>query len=373
MPWSSSYRSIFAAVSLTSLGLAAYGAQQTVTWDDNSDDEDGFRVERAIDGNTFVEIATVPANVTSYVDRDVSLGTIYWYRIKAYKATAESNYSNLAGVRAASDVNASGSSTSKLINISARAIPGTGEQSLIVGFVVQNGNCPVLLRAVGPGLAAYTTALTVQDPVLEVLDGKSVIGQNDNWGGTDRLSSTFNQLGAFAIPAASRDAALLADFAPRGYTVLLTGANAGLAMAEIYDADLTGASPGRLMNLSVRAQTGTGDGVLIVGFVIAGNKSVRVLIRAIGPSLALYGVAGVLVDPQLDLFRGNVLLDHNDDWRGTASLASTFEQAGAFQLSDRTSWDAALTAYLPPGAYTAVISGVGGQTGVALAEIYELP
>lgn len=357
---------------------AAAGAQMTVSWDDNSATETGFKIERAADGGAFAEIARVPANTTSYVDTGTSPGTIYWYRISAYNEVATSLYSNIAGATAADGNTASylqqaPGGASKLVNLSARAIPGQGDKALIVGFVVSGGKRTVLLRAVGPGLARYTTETTMPDPLLTVQAGNVPIWQNDNWGGGDTLTSAFSQLGAFSIPSNSEDAALLADFDPRDYTVLITGAGSGLAMAEIYDADVTTTLSGKLLNLSARAQTGTGDGVLIVGFVITGSKSLRVLLRAAGPSLAALGVPGVLADPQLDLFRGSLQLDHNDDWRGDATISAAFEQAGAFRWSDLGSKDAAIVASLPPGPYTAIISGVRAGTGVALAEVYALP
>jgi hypothetical protein len=97
-----------------------------------------------------------------------------------------------------------------------------------------------------------------------------------------------------------------------------------------------------------------------------------VLIRGIGPTLARYGVSGVLANPQLQVFQGNTLLAQNDDWGGDTTLATVAAQVNAFAL-DANSKDAALLLTLPPGAYTAQVSGVGNTTGVALVEIYEVP
>lgn len=360
--------------------LSVHAAQLTVGWDDNSSNETGFKIERSVDGTTFVEIATVGANVTSYIDYDLSPSTTYWYRVRAYNETTTSDYSNITGVTTESTIatatafsSSISSGASRLANLSVRAIPGAGEQALIVGFVVGHGTKPILLRAVGPGLAVLTSSAVLQDPSLTVQSGGTSILSNDNWGGTAQLKTIFSQLGAFPLSDASRDAALLSNFTPGGYTALVTGAGSGIAMAEIYDADTTASLAGRLVNLSARANVGTGDGVLIAGFVISGSAPMRVLIRAVGPTLSRAGVASALSDPQVDLFRGSVRWDHNDDWAGDAQLAAAFAEVGATAWTDANSKDAALLVTLPPGAYTAIVSGVNGASGVALAEVYELP
>jgi hypothetical protein len=95
--------------------------------------------------------------------------------------------------------------------------------------------------------------------------------------------------------------------------------------------------------------------------------------RGVGPTLAQFGVNGALTDPQLRLFDSqNRLLQQNNDWGGTTALTATFAQVAAFALP-ATSKDAALAVQLAPGAYTVEVSGVGGLSGVALVELYELP
>ena len=133
----------------------------------------------------------------------------------------------------------------------------------------------------------------------------------------------------------------------------------------------------RLLNLSTRAQVGTGNNVAIVGFVIGPGSSKNVLIRAVGPSLSAYGVTGTLADPQIDLFDGNGhRLLGNDNWGSTVSPAGaatrdSFNSVGAFSLNTGTR-DSALVATLAPGAYSAQVTGVGGTTGIALVEIYDM-
>jgi len=96
-------------------------------------------------------------------------------------------------------------------------------------------------------------------------------------------------------------------------------------------------------------------------------------VRGVGPSLGAFGISGALVNPRLDLFRGDGLLQGNDDWGGAATLTNALASAGAFTLASVTSRDAALLVTLVPGSYTAQVSGVGNMTGVALIEVYELP
>jgi hypothetical protein len=155
---------------------------------------------------------------------------------------------------------------------------------------------------------------------------------------------------------------------PAPYTAVVTGAGStGVSLAEIYDVNsaYSTANP-RLVNLSARSQVGTGDNIMIAGFVITGGSPLQVLVRGMGPTLASYGVTGVLADPQLAIYRGSTLIASNDDW--DVSLLPIFVQTGAFAPGGAK--DAALRITLPPGIYTAQVSGVGGTTGVALIEVY---
>ena len=129
----------------------------------------------------------------------------------------------------------------------------------------------------------------------------------------------------------------------------------------------------RLANLSTRTQVGTGANVAIVGFVVGPGASKNVLIRAVGPGLAGFGVTGTLSDPRIDLFDGSgKIIVSNDNWSATTvGGATTFGSVGAFGLTTN-SRDAALVANLAPGAYTAQVSGVGTATGIALVEVYDV-
>jgi hypothetical protein len=137
------------------------------------------------------------------------------------------------------------------------------------------------------------------------------------------------------------------------------------------------ANAGSLINVATRAWVGRDDQVLIGGFVVQGASPKTVLVRAAGPALAGFGVAGALADPRLSIYRAATLVGENDHWwsqpreGGAAEVAATASRLGAFAFASG-SLDAAALLTLPAGAYTAVIEGAGGGTGVALAEAYEV-
>jgi hypothetical protein len=152
----------------------------------------------------------------------------------------------------------------------------------------------------------------------------------------------------------------------RGYSDSSTPAATGIALFELYDLHTTG---GRAGNVSTRGQVGAGGGVLIGGFIIGGNQSKQVIIRAIGPSLTSAGVANPISDPSLELHDGNgTTLQSNNDWQQGPD-ATTISSKG-FAPSD--SRESALLATLNPGNYTAVVQSMNGATGVGLVEVYDL-
>ena len=113
---------------------------------------------------------------------------------------------------------------------------------------------------------------------------------------------------------------------------------------------------------------------MIAGFVIGGSTARTVLVRAAGPALNAFGVTSTLVDPKLTLFnRDKVKVAESDNWQTNAALVDTFAGVGAFAFNARSK-DAVLFITLPPGQYSAQVSGaVSTMTGVALVEVYVLP
>jgi hypothetical protein len=150
------------------------------------------------------------------------------------------------------------------------------------------------------------------------------------------------------------------------------GATVGSALIEIYDADFSTNVTSRITNISTRGQVGVGE-ALIAGFVITGDMRKKLLIRAVGPTLATFGVAGVLADPKIDVMGGSTVIASNNDWTESTTVTqvnATSPTVGAFPLN-ANSKDAAVVLQLSPGSYTVQVSGAGTSSGTVLVEIYD--
>ena len=266
----------------------------------------------------------------------------------------------------------------RLINLSTRAQVGTGSNIMITGFVVQDAAPKrVLIRAVGARLAQapFNLSGVLANPQLQLFNANgTLVLANDNWSTEDRTTMDF--VGAFALATGSGDSALVATLSPGVYTAQVSGVNntSGVAILEIYD--VTGSA--RLMNLSTRALVGNGANTFFSGLSVApGGGARRVLIRAAGPSLSALGVGGALADPAiaiLDSSARQIANGANDNWDANGAgpaLGFAFQQSGAFPFS-AGSRDSALLVDLMPGNYTIQVNGVGGATGTALVEVYDL-
>jgi hypothetical protein len=178
------------------------------------------------------------------------------------------------------------------------------------------------------------------------------------------------------IPGANAATLVLTDvIADQAGTYNVVATNSGGTATSKSATVATSSGFGRQLSLSTRGYVGTGGNILIPGFVIAGNGAKRLLIRAAGPALSELGVAGVLEDPQLAVFKDSRQLDENDNWTADQRKAVAVEfyrgKVGAFPFVDRSK-DAALVVSLEPGAYTIQVSGVGNTTGTAIVEVYDL-
>jgi hypothetical protein len=260
-----------------------------------------------------------------------------------------------------------GSVSPRLLNLSSRLdVPADG----VTAYFRVEGSGPqsVLIRGVGPGLAAFGVPGTLNDPRLELFSSSGLkIAENDNWAGTPALSSAFAQVGAFALPSAtSKDAALLVTLAPGFYSVRLSGmgGTTGAALVEIYD---SGASVGssRFGYLALRGLAG-----FTLGFVLGGSGTVGsapILLRAAGPALAQ---TGSLPDPLLQQFAGSIKVGENDNWGGSPGLVTTAANFGAIPFAS-ASKDSAISANITTRDNSLFVSGVGGQSGMVLAEIFD--
>jgi len=265
--------------------------------------------------------------------------------------------------------------TARLTNISLRASAGTGDTTLIAGFVVSGtAGKRVLVRGVGPGLAAFELSGLLPDPRVTVFDsaGRSV-ASNDDYDNLLTPSGLVAGVGAFPLTNRS-DAALVVTLAPGSYTTQIADAanRTGVALIEVYEADDTAS---RISNLSGRTFVGTGANVAICGIAVQGDKPRQFLIRGIGPALTGFGVSGVLVDPLLTLTSAaGATVATNNDWESAgnaANLSAAAAKLGAFALT-RGSKDSAVLISLAPGNYTGLIAGADGTTGIALLEVYEV-
>ena len=272
----------------------------------------------------------------------------------------------------------------RLVNLSVLTMDGTGAQMLTLGFVNGGagtaGSQTLLVRASGPTLTGFSVANVLADPTLALYQGSSVLVSNDNWGSTasniTAVTAADTATGAFPFSSTSSlDSAVVQSLASGSYTVQVVGNGSGVGktLAEVYDDTViyTSTSP-RLVNLSCRQLVPTG-GMLTAGFVISGDTSKTVLIRASGPTLTTYGVTGVMPDPQINVYSGSTVIASNAGWAGDASIATIASTIGAFPYASSTSKDSAVLITLAPGSYTAQASSSSGTAGTTIVEVYEVP
>ena len=254
------------------------------------------------------------------------------------------------------------------LNVSTRGLVSAGDNVLIGGFVV-TGNDPkkIVLRALGPSLSGFGLSGVLRDPVLSVYNSSHTrIATNDNWqSDPNHFVVEANGL----TPASPLESATVQTLAPGAYTVIVRGKDPtpGIGLVELYD--LSPLSNSTLSNMSTRGSVGTVDNVLISGFIVGDVGSATVVVRALGPSLASFGVSGVLSDPQLTIYdsSGSVIAS-NDNWQDNVNWIDVQRN----RLAPPNALESALVLHLPAGEYTAVVSGADGGTGVALAEVYTL-
>lgn len=254
-------------------------------------------------------------------------------------------------------------------NISTRLQVQTGDKVGIGGFIVTGtGSKNVLVRGLGPSLAAFGIQSFLPDPVLELHEPGGAVLTNNNWRDTQESAILATGL----APSNDSEAAIVATLDPGSYTAILSGANAttGIGLVEIYDLD--GGAAAQLANVSTRGFVGTGDNVMIGGVIIGptGAPDATVVVRAIGPSLAAAGVTGTLADPTLELHDGNgAIIATNDDWQDDPAQVANLEAANLAPTDPRES---AIYTTVATGSYTAIVQGKDGTTGVALVEVYNL-
>ena len=255
-----------------------------------------------------------------------------------------------------------------LRNISTRGQVAPGDDALIAGFIVTgNDDKQVIIRGLGPSLTANGVALPgrLADPTLELHDSTgALLSSNDNWMDSPDRQAIIDSM---IPPNDDAESAIVATLAPGSYTAILRGVadSSGIGVVEVYD--LSPAADATLGNISTRGFVGTGDQVMIGGF-IANDQSTPVLVRALGPSLTFLGIGGALADPTLELHNSDgELIASNNDWQDTDQ--AEIENTG---IPPTNPAEAGILTTLDPGNYTAIISGQDGGTGIGLLEIYNL-
>ena len=195
-----------------------------------------------------------------------------------------------------------------------------------------------------------------------------MLAQNNDWQDDLPRQPTYT----LGLPAGHKSPAHRHTPAGAASTAILAGngGGTGIGLVEIYDTNQEADS--QLANISTRGFVQTGNNVMIGGFILGGSSNnTRIVVRGIGPSLALIGLNPVLVDPTLELRDSfGTLLVSNDDWQDDPASASQLTSRG---LAPHNPDESGIFAPLPPGAFTAILAGDNGGTGIGLIEIYNVP
>jgi glucose/arabinose dehydrogenase len=259
---------------------------------------------------------------------------------------------------------------SQALDISSRSQVASSDNVMIGGFII-TGTAPkkVIVRAIGPSLQQFNVPNPLPDPVLE-LHGSTgaLITANNDW----REAQESEIVNTGLAPQNNLESAIVATLSPGAYTAVVGGRDgvSGVGVVEVYDLDLAAAS--KLANISTRSLVQTGDNRLIGGFILGSNNgAAKVIVRAIGPSLLQSGVSNALADPTLELRDSNgTLLLANDNWQNDPNQAAQITASG---LAPGNPLESAIATSLFPGAYTVIVGGNNGGTGIGLAEIYHIP
>jgi hypothetical protein len=264
----------------------------------------------------------------------------------------------------------------QLLNISTRLRVQTGENVLIGGFII-TGSDPknVIIRGIGPSLSQFFAGV-LADPTLDLFQGNTLLESNDNWKVRSDGSSQQAAVAATGIPPSNDlESAIVRTLQPGAYTAILRGKGdtPGIGVVEAYDLNQTANS--KFGDIATRGFVDTNDNVMIGGLIVgpANAASTKVVVRAIGPSLTNFGIAGALQDPTLELHDSSgTTLAANDNWKTRPDGSSQEAEIAATGLQPSDDRESALVQTLSPGGYTAIVRGKTNTTGVGLVEVYNL-
>jgi len=305
------------------------------------------------------------AGLTSEVGFNAQIGRTYQIAVDGYASATGNITLNLKQI-------ADDATRFRLTNFSVRAVGGSADRSLILGFSSRGtSNRSLVMRAVGPGLTDFGVPGVLGNPAIELLkevQGQNVtLDRNDDWGGTIALRSAFQTIGAFPLTHDSVDAGLIHEVATEAHTLIVSGDDEpGVVLNEVYELN-TPDTETEFSNISVRNFVGNGDEVLILGFVLQGDTPRELLIRGVGPTLETYRVSDVLPNPRVRVMNDrDEVIAANESWGGPASgLNPVFNQVSAFSLAVDSD-DSATTLVLEPGVYSVIVDSPTAQTGNAL-------
>ena len=255
---------------------------------------------------------------------------------------------------------------SGLANISCRLTVGTGENQAIAGFIITGNQAKdMVVRAIGPSLAQFGVTGLLANPALEIHDQTgAIIASNNDW----RSSQSAEIEASGLAPTNDAEAAIRLTLAPGSYTAVMHDETGGTGVGLVEAYDLSPTSDSKLANISTRGFVGAQDDVMIGGFIVGGTGGARVVARGLGPSLGALGIGSPLPNPTVELHDLNgALVASNDNWEDSQAL-----DLQGVALAPTDALEAATIQWLPPGAYTAVAQGNGGQTGVGLVDIYNV-
>jgi phospholipase/lecithinase/hemolysin len=258
---------------------------------------------------------------------------------------------------------------SKALNISTRVFVDTGERVSVAGFIVTGDVAKkVLVRGIGPSLAADGVPTPLANPTVTLFDSAGNVKMtNDDWKNSPDAAEIMS---TGLAPTNDFESAVIANLAPGQYTAQLAGKDNGTGNGVVEVYDLQSGTSATLANLSTRGYVGTGDNVMIGGLIIGNGDNPIMVFRALGPSLASFGITNPLADPTLELYDSNgTLIGFDDDWK--IPQIQAVRAVNLAPPNDRES--AIVSAFLGPGNYTAVVRGKNNATGVALIEAYRVP
>jgi hypothetical protein len=389
---------------LTALHARAAKNSVTLVWEPNTDQVSGYNVYWGTASGVYTRKSDAGLVVTKTVS-NLAANTRYFFAVTAYdSAGRESGYSNEVSIvvppaNPSPTPTPSGTPTPRptitptatptpadspeptatptpqnettpapppqyIANLSTRVRISGGDDVMIGGFIVAGDlSKPVVIRALGPSLASAGLEQPLPDPTLELFDSSGeLVDQNDDW-----MSLPPEAVPPSLRPGSSNESVIVHTLPPGSYTAVMRSADGapGFALLELYDL-----APGvsQVLNMSTRGEVGLADSVMIGGFVIGGSAPAKLLLRAIGPSLAIYGVEGALADPVIELHDSQgFLIYQNDDWRSTQE-----QEIIGTNIAPSNDKESAIVATLAPGSYTAIVSGASSTAGNALIEIYSI-